>query len=206
MVVRYIAAVCAKGSKRRAQLSLVLIACLMAGCSGELRPRSYMQFMEDSIAREGTLARCNRDREATAAVAECINARRAAATIAARADERLREQREANSDALLAAVRDRADSDRNARRLAEAAAHAAAAAAYEAQWAALQEREVQTPQPGYAAPAPPPTAALDFIELPPSASVALPYVRLPESARRREIAAEPTLEEVALPDWVAYRD
>ena len=139
MVVRYIAVFGAKGLRRAALLSLVLIASHLAGCSAEIRPRSYMQFMDDSIAREGTLARCNQDREATSGDAECINARRAASAIAARADEELREQREASSDVLRAAVRDREGYAQAAVRRAEAASQVAADADFEAQWQVAQE-------------------------------------------------------------------
>ena len=162
-----------------------------------------MQFMDDSIAREGTLARCNQDREATGGDAECINARRAASTLAARADEELREQREANSDVLRAAVRDREGYAQAAARRAEAAAQVTADAEFEAQWRVAQEN-VQATQLGYAEPSA--AATLDFIELPPSASVALPYVQLPASARRLELVPEPMLGEISLPAGIEYRD
>ncbi|MCH6555811.1 MAG: hypothetical protein IH797_04255 [Chloroflexi bacterium] len=92
--------------------------------------------MDDSIAREGTLARCNQDREATAGDAECINARRAASALAARADEELREQREASSDVLRAAVRDREGYAQAAVRRAEASSQVAADADFEMSWEA----------------------------------------------------------------------
>lgn len=202
MVVRYIAVFGAKALRRGVLLSLVLIAPHLAGCSAEIRPRSFMQFMDDSIAREGTLARCNQDREATAGDAECINARRAASTIATRADEELREQREANSDVLRAAVRDREGYAQAAARRVEAAAQVTADAEFEEQWRVAQEN-VQAVQLGYAEP---PAATLDFIELPPSASIALPYVQLPASARRRELVPEPMLGEISLPAGIEYRD
>ena len=199
MVVRYIAVFGAKGLRRGVLLSLVLVASQLAGCSTEIRPRSYMQFMEDSIAREGTLARCNQDREATASDAECVNARRAASTLAARADEELREQREESSDVLRAAVRDREGYAQAAAQRAEAAAQVTADAEFESQWRVAQENV----QADYAEPS---AATLDFIELPPSASVALPYVQLPASARRRELVPEPMLGEISLPAGVEYRD
>ncbi len=203
MVVRYIAALGAKGSRRGAPLFLVIMASLLAGCSQEPRPRSFMQFMDDSLAREGALARCNRDREATANDAECVNARRAASNIAARADEALREQREADSDALRAAVRNRAGyvptaAERAER--AEAAEQVTAEAQYEEQWRAAEEN-TQATQLGYTEP---PAPSLDFIELPDSAEPALPYVELPASAQRRQPA--PELEEIELPGGVEYRD
>ena len=205
MLGRYIAALGAEGSSRRTLLALVLMACLMAGCTGEPRPRSYMEFMDDSLAREGALARCNQDREATANDAECINARRAASTIATRADEALREQREAESDVLRAAVRDRAGYVQTAAERAEAAAQITAEAEYEAQWRAAQEN-VEAAQLNYAEPAVPAEPSLEFIELPAAASPALPYVDLPDSAQRRELVPEPELEEMSLPAGVEYRD
>ena len=207
MLGRYIAALGAEGLSCRTPLSLVLMACLMAGCTGEPRPRSYMEFMDDSLAREGALARCNQDREATANDAECINARRAASTIATRADEALREQREAESDVLRAAVRDRAGYVQTAAERAEAAAQitAEAEAEYEAQWRAAQEN-VEAAQLSYAEPAAPAEPSLEFIELPATASPALPYVDLPDSAQRRELVPEPELEEMSLPAGVEYRD
>ncbi len=205
MLGRYIAALGAQGSRCRTLLALALMACLLAGCSVEPRPRSYMEFMDDSLAREGALARCNQDREATAEDPECINARRAASTIAARADEALREQREADSDVLRAAVRDRAGYVQTAAERAEAAAQLTAEAEYEAQWRAAQEN-VDAAQLSLAEPAEPAEPSLDFIELPASASPALPFVELPDSAQRRELVPEPELEEMSLPDGVEYRD
>ncbi len=203
MVVQYIAALGAKGSRWGAPLLLVLMASFLAGCSSEPRPRSFMEFMDDSLAREGALARCNRDREATAEDAECVNARRAASTIAARADEALREQREENSDILRARARDRAGYvQTNAERAdaaAQVTAEAEAEAEYEEQWRVAEEN-MQAAQLEYTEPPP----SLDFIELPASASPALPYVELPASAQRREPA--PELEEIELPGGVEYRD
>jgi hypothetical protein len=199
MVVQYIAALGAKGSRRGAPLLLVLMASLLAGCSSEPRPRSFMEFMDDSLAREGALARCNRDREATAIDAECVNARRAASTIAARADEALREQREENSDILRARARDRAGYVQTNAERADAAAQVTAEAEYEEQWRVAEEN-IQAAQLEYTEPPP----SLDFIELPASASPALPYIELPASAQRRE--PTPELEEIELPGGVEYRD
>ncbi len=199
MVVQYIAALGAKGSRRGSPLLLVLMASLLAGCSTEPRPRSFMEFMDDSLAREGALARCNRDREATADDAECVNARRAASTIAARADEALREQREENSDFLRARARDRAGYVQTNAERADAAAQVTAEAEYEEQWRVAEEN-IQAAQLEYTEPPP----SLDFIELPASASPALPYVELPASAQRRQPA--PELEEIELPGGVEYRD
>ncbi|HEY5623041.1 MAG TPA: EexN family lipoprotein [Gammaproteobacteria bacterium] len=124
---------------RHTALWLLLLLAFLAGCADEPRARSFMEFMEDSYAREGTLARCNRDREATAGDVECANARRAAQMIAAQADEARREQREAESEALLIAARERAAQEQLALEQAEAAARAEEEALYEAQWTGSTE-------------------------------------------------------------------
>jgi len=230
MIVRYIGAPGAIRSRCAQLLSLALLACLAVGCSNEPRPRSYMEFMEDSLAREGTLARCNRDREATAGDAECMNARRAASSFAARADEALRDQREADSDMLRAAASDRAASAHDAKQRAQADAEAQVEAEYEAQWSETQEvmlADGSVAEPAHdqgiygsigstldgAMPAPeltpeyeqPSLPTLDFIQLSPSVAPAMPYVKLPESARRLELAPEPQLEEISIPDTATYR-
>ena len=226
MFARYNGALGAVRSTRTALLILVLLTSLAAGCVDEPRPRSYMEFMEDSIAREGSLARCNRDREATAQDAECMNSRRAASTIAARADEALRSQRDAESEVQRAAARERSARVQQAAQQAEAVAEAQAEAEYEAQWAdsqeiVLAEQVTATPvsdQVAYnslgstlvTAPeldvAEPPTVSLEFIELPESATPALPFVELPSIARRLELPPEPLLEEISIPSIAIYRE
>ncbi len=212
MVVRYIAALGTGRPKCGTPIALVLLAYFSTGCVEEPRPRSYMEFIEDTIAREGTLSRCNRDREATAREAECMNARRAASTIAARADEALREQREAESEAQLAAARERAEREQIAIRQTRAAAEANAEAEYEAQWtepviledtmqlanatsdndgiygslASTLDTANQAPEPGAAeAPAP-------------------PYVELPAGVERRELPPEPVLEGISIPESITH--
>ena len=229
MVVRYIGVLGALRSRCAKLLLLVLASCLSAGCADEPRPRSYMEFMEDSLAREGTLARCNRDRDATASDAECMNARRAASTVAARADEALRDQRDAESELLRAAARDRADAAQQTRQQVQAVAEAQAEAEYEAQWsepveivladgslaAPVSDRQTYSslgstlgavapePEPGYGAASSP---SLDFLELPPSATPVMPYVEIPASVRRLELAPEPQLEEISIPATATYRE
>ncbi len=115
-------------------LGLIASLCLLtAGCSGP-EPRAFQYFMEDRIAREGTLARCNRDREATARDIDCANARRAASTVALREERALREDYERESERKLTALRAQIGLRDRARREAMAAALAAAEAAYDAQW------------------------------------------------------------------------
>ena len=144
MVDRHTGAFGAISSTRGTLLLLALLVCLTAGCVQEPRPRSYTEFMDDSFAREGTLARCNQDRAATANDAECINARRAAANVAARADEAQREQRDAESEIQRAAASDRAASAQTAILQAAAAARENAEAQYEAQWTEVEANAQST--------------------------------------------------------------
>ncbi len=81
-------------------------ASLLAACSEPIEPRNFADFMEDRFAREGTLARCNENREATLNDIECANARRAAAAIALRRERDQRESLERESASKLAALRD----------------------------------------------------------------------------------------------------
>lgn len=109
-------------------LLVALVAC------EERQPISFAEFMEDRIARDGTLYRCNEDREATRNDIECANARRAAAAIALR-DERARRQTlEEESERKLAALRAEVERERQATREAQLLAETAARAAYDAQW------------------------------------------------------------------------
>jgi hypothetical protein len=214
----------------RGLLPLALGVCLGVGCAKEPLPRSYMEFMEDSYAREGVLARCNRDRAETASDAECVSARRAAAAIAARADETLREDREAESEMLLVAARERSANVQQAAQRAEADALASADAQYEAQWAGPTETlyvrddthepptalgtysslastlEESLPIAARSTPAATEPEALELVKLSESIQLALPYVELPESVRRRELAPQPELEEISVPSSIRYRE
>ena len=115
-------------------LATVLGTLVVAGCVDEPRPRSYQEFMDDPIAREGTLARCNQDRAVNAGDLECVNARRAASTTAARAEAARAEQFEAESDIKREALRDRVGAQQLAARRIEEEAKKADEASYAAQW------------------------------------------------------------------------
>jgi len=115
-------------------LLCVLIGGFVAGCVEPPPPRTFNDFMEDRIAREGTLARCGEDSRATLNDIECANARRAMATIALREERERREALELESERKLAALRDQMALRERAEREAAAAAEAAAQAAYEAFW------------------------------------------------------------------------
>jgi hypothetical protein len=90
--------------------------------------------MEDKMAMEGTLARCNEDREGTLNDLECANARRAASAIALVIERDRRETLERESERKLAELRAELERRERAEREALAAAEAARQAAYEAQW------------------------------------------------------------------------
>jgi hypothetical protein len=113
----------------------LLLAVAIAACAPpQAEPRSVLDFMEDGLAREGVLTRCNRNRDETLTDEECANARRAAATIAlenerARADGLARE-----SESKLLALRQRRERQTAAEQDAAARVRAATEAAYEAQW------------------------------------------------------------------------
>jgi hypothetical protein len=64
--------------------------------------------MDDGLAREGVLIRCNESRDETVADVECVNARRAEAAIALGAERARAPQLEQESEAKLLALRERA--------------------------------------------------------------------------------------------------
>lgn len=90
--------------------------------------------MDDGLAREGVLTRCNQNRAATLEDVECVNARRAAAVVALEQERSRSVDFERESERKLIALRERAERDAQAAARAASAAQAAARAAYEAQW------------------------------------------------------------------------
>ena len=112
----------------------LLLVAVMAACAPPPEPRSVLDFMEDGLAREGVLARCDQDRDATVSGIECDNARRAAATLAAETDRGRAQDLERESERKLVALRERNDRQAAVERAAAAASRAAAEAAYEARW------------------------------------------------------------------------
>ena len=108
---------------------------LSTGCEQQYSPRSFEDFMEDAIARDGALARCNKDRDGTIDDVECSNARRAAAAAAAAASSVCAAASSRSSQSAswlrfgIASAR-----EEQAEQRAIADAQAAAEAAYEAQW------------------------------------------------------------------------
>ena len=84
-----------------------LLAAALAACAPEPEPRTVSDFMDDGLAREGVLTRCNRDREETLTDEECANARRATAAIALRAERERAPALEQESETKLLALRER---------------------------------------------------------------------------------------------------
>ena len=111
-----------------------LLAAALAACAPDPKPRTVYDFMEDGYAREGVLARCNRDRDATLSNEECAAARRAAAAIALEAERARAPRLQQESQAKLLALRNGEARRAAAEREAAEAARIAAEAAYEARW------------------------------------------------------------------------
>jgi hypothetical protein len=103
-----------------------LLAAALAACAPKPEPRTVSDFMDDGLAREGVLSRCNQNREETQSDAECINARRAAATL------------EQQSDATVLALRDRE---------AGQAAHASSSSAFGSVLPTVRTLEVEVEPP-----------------------------------------------------------
>jgi hypothetical protein len=115
-------------------MALLIAAALTACAPPQPEPRTVLDFMDDGLAREGVLTRCNQNRDATLTDEECANARRASAA-AALAVERARESGlERESEAKLLALREREARRSAAEQGAAAASRVAAEAAYEARW------------------------------------------------------------------------
>ena len=112
----------------------LLIAAALAACAPQPEPRTVLDFMDDGLAREGVLTRCNQNRDATSADEECANARRAAAAFVLEAERARAPGLEQASESKLLAVRESEERAATAEQQAAAAARAAAEAAYEARW------------------------------------------------------------------------
>lgn len=112
---------------------LALAVVALSGCSGP-EPRSFNDFLADRFARDGALARCNQDRDASLRDIECANARRAAAAVAVREERERREQLGRESERKLEEIRRLVALQQALEQEAAAAAAAAAEAVYELQW------------------------------------------------------------------------
>jgi hypothetical protein len=124
-------------SPLRALLSCAPVGlCLLLVACDEPVPRTFADFMEDSIARDGTLARCNANPEGTLHDLECAQARRAAASIALREEREKRAALELESQRKIDDLKqEMLERERIATEVALAAARAEREA-YEAMWRA----------------------------------------------------------------------
>jgi len=90
--------------------TLLLAAVVVACAPPQPEPRSVLDFMEDGLARDGVLTRCNRDRDEALDEVECANARRAATTLALEAERVRAAEFDRESERKLAAMRNHQDS------------------------------------------------------------------------------------------------
>jgi len=85
-----------------------LLAAVLVACAPRSEPRTVLDFMDDGLAREGVLTRCNQNREEEKLnEEECSNARRAASTLALEAERARAPALEQQSEAKLLAMRER---------------------------------------------------------------------------------------------------
>lgn len=117
----------------RTASAVVFLTAFTAACDWQA-PRTFNDFMEDPIARDGTIARCNQDRDAFVNDPECANARRAAAAVAVREERERNEALTAESERKLLELRLDLERAEEAARLAAEEAAAKTRAEYEAQW------------------------------------------------------------------------
>ena len=132
----------------RTCLGLLGLGLLLTACE-KPRPRTFSDFMDDQIAREGTLVRCDTAPDVTQQDIECANARRAEATIALRLERERREQLELESQRKIDELSQRiAERERLARDAAREAVEAQREA-YEALWRErIQSGDVPRNPPG----------------------------------------------------------
>jgi hypothetical protein len=118
--------------------AIAVLCFTLSACEKKL-PRSYNFFMEDRIAREGTLVRCDKNPIEAQADIECANAHRAAVEIALRFERERAVVLERESERSMAAIRAQlAESQRIAREERERAAELAREA-YEELWRRANE-------------------------------------------------------------------
>ncbi len=87
--------------------AVMLLAGLVAACQGS-QPggRTFYDFKEDSVARDGVLSRCDKTPDASASDLECLAARRAAAAVAVERERTRSDGLERQSERKLVALRD----------------------------------------------------------------------------------------------------
>ena len=89
--------------------AVMVLAGLVAACQGSQQPggRTFYDFKEDSVARDGVLSRCDSAPTVTANDLECIAARRAAAAVAIEQERTRTDGLDRQSERKLVALRDR---------------------------------------------------------------------------------------------------
>ncbi len=112
------------GGRLLAVAAASAVALSSTACSPPPTPRSFELFLADSIARDGALARCDRDPAGAQTDIECANARRAALTLQLHEERARRAALERESAAKIEALR-REFEERRARDAAAADDHTA---------------------------------------------------------------------------------
>ena len=87
----------------------MVLAGVLAACQGSQQPgaRTFYDFKEDSVARDGVLSRCDSAPDTSASDLECIAARRAAAAVAVEQERSRTDGFDRQSERKLVALRDR---------------------------------------------------------------------------------------------------
>ena len=122
------------GLKARRPLAFAGLCLLLAACSDPPPPRTFTYFMEDRIAREGTILHCDQNPQETQNDLECANARRASVAIALRLERERVDELERESRIKLEAMRNEMAERERAVREATLAAARAERERYEAMW------------------------------------------------------------------------
>ncbi|MEO8465427.1 MAG: hypothetical protein ABI640_08790 [Gammaproteobacteria bacterium] len=88
--------------------AVMVLAGLVVACQGsQSGGRTFYDFMEDGVARDGVLSRCDKAPNTTAADLECIAARRAASAVAIEQERARADGLGRQSERKLVALRDR---------------------------------------------------------------------------------------------------
>jgi hypothetical protein len=90
----------------------------LCSCAEEPRPRSVGEFIDNPLLLEAAMVRCAQDRTQSRYDAECVNARQAAASIAAKEAAQRTAELEARSEAKRRALRQTQEAAAEARRRA----------------------------------------------------------------------------------------
>lgn len=122
------------GLKACRPLAFAGLCLLLAACSDPPPPRTFTYFMEDRIAREGTILHCDQNPQETENDLECANARRASGAIALRLERERVAELERESRIKLEALRYEMAERERAVREATLAAARAERERYEAMW------------------------------------------------------------------------